>query len=91
MFGNVNEQRRITTRTLIVAVLAVAIVVPAIGSVTATVPAVCPVCGAHLDALTIVATDSRGGVDRDLFARSDGSQHVFYRISTCTIATIRAI
>lgn len=52
-------------------------------SVIAPVAVTCPVCAAHFDALAVVSADSRGGVDRDLFSRSDGPQQVYARISTC--------
>ena len=69
---------------LTVVTLATFAATPAVASVITTVAVTCPVCRSPVQALVVVTTDSRGGVDRDLFARSAGDQHVFFRISTCT-------
>jgi len=51
-----------------------------VGRVTVT----CPCCGHQFEALAVWQTNTREGVDRDLFARALGPQPVFYRVSTCT-------
>jgi uncharacterized protein (DUF2225 family) len=43
----------------------------------------CPVCSNAFSAYTILRSNTFGGVDRDLFARSIGAQVEFYRVSTC--------
>ena len=67
-----------------VVVLTAVLTAATAGSVVTTTPVECPACSTPLEALAIAARDSRGGVDRDLFARSDEAQHVCFWISTCT-------
>jgi hypothetical protein len=43
----------------------------------------CPVCQHIFTALVVTQTNTRGGVDRDLFARAVGPEPEYYRISTC--------
>ncbi len=43
----------------------------------------CPACTRHFTTVSCTQTNSRGGVDRDLFARALGPQPEFYRIHTC--------
>ena len=43
----------------------------------------CPVCQQTFATVACTQTNTRGGVDRDLFARALGPQPEFYRISTC--------
>lgn len=43
----------------------------------------CPACRKAFTTVVCVRSNTRGGVDRDLFARSLGAQPEFYRISTC--------
>ena len=43
----------------------------------------CPVCHGSFTTVVCTQTNTRSGVDRDLFARALGPQRVFYRISTC--------
>lgn len=43
----------------------------------------CPVCRQAFTALFCVQGDVRGGIDRDLFARSLGPEPVYYQIATC--------
>ena len=43
----------------------------------------CPVCGQRFTTVVCTQSNTRGGVDRDSFARALGPQPVFYRISTC--------
>ncbi len=43
----------------------------------------CPVCEQRFTTVACVQTNTRGGIDRDLFARAIGAQPEFYRISTC--------
>lgn len=43
----------------------------------------CPVCSNAFSAYSILRSNTFGGVDRDLFARSIGAQVEFYRVSTC--------
>jgi len=43
----------------------------------------CPVCEQVFTTVACVQSNTRGGVDRDLFARALGPQPEFYRISTC--------
>ena len=43
----------------------------------------CPVCRQTFTTVVCTQTNTRGGVDRDLFARALGPQPEFYRISTC--------
>ncbi len=43
----------------------------------------CPVCQQHFTTVAVAQSNTRGGVDRDLFARALGPQPVFFRISTC--------
>ena len=67
-----------------VVVLTAVLTTAAAGSVVTTTSVTCPVCSTSFEALAVAAHDSRGGVDRDLFARSDGAQHVYFWVSTCT-------
>jgi len=65
-------------------IIAVAFTGPlADASVISSLRVACPVCETPFEAVAVVTEDSRGGVDRDLFARSDGPQQVYGRISTC--------
>lgn len=43
----------------------------------------CPACHKSFTTIVCVRSNTRAGVDRDLFARSLGAQPEFYRISTC--------
>lgn len=43
----------------------------------------CPVCRQVFQAVSCPQSNTRGGVDRDLFARALGPQPEFYRIATC--------
>lgn len=43
----------------------------------------CPVCEQVFAALAVTQTNTRGGVDRDLFARALGPEPEYYRVSTC--------
>lgn len=43
----------------------------------------CPVCKQAFTSLACVEEDTRGGVDRDLFAHALGPEPVYYRIATC--------
>lgn len=43
----------------------------------------CPVCAQAFQTLVCTQTNTRGGVDRDLFPRALGPQPEFYRLSTC--------
>jgi len=43
----------------------------------------CPVCRQRFETVVCTQSNTRGGVDRDLFARALGPQPEFYRISTC--------
>jgi tetratricopeptide (TPR) repeat protein len=43
----------------------------------------CPVCRKPFTAVSSTQTNTRGGVDRDLFARALGSEPEYYRVSTC--------
>lgn len=43
----------------------------------------CPACGKPFITVVCVQSNTRCGVDRDLFARALGPQPEFYRISTC--------
>ena len=43
----------------------------------------CPVCDQTFTTLTCTQTNTRGGIDRDLFARALGPQPEFFHISTC--------
>ena len=43
----------------------------------------CPVCEQAFTTIACTQTNTRGGVDRDLFARALGPQPEFFRISTC--------
>lgn len=43
----------------------------------------CPVCRHTFEAYATREQDNRGGIDRDLFARAQGPQTVFYLVSTC--------
>ncbi len=43
----------------------------------------CPVCREDFTTVVCTQSNTRGGVDRDLFARSLGPQPEFYRVSTC--------
>lgn len=43
----------------------------------------CPVCQQVFTTLSCSQTNTRGGVDRDLFARALGPEPEYYRISTC--------
>lgn len=43
----------------------------------------CPVCEQGFAALIVTQTNTRGGVDRDLFARAVGPEPEYYRVSTC--------
>lgn len=43
----------------------------------------CPVCGQRFTAVACPQSNTRGGVDRDFFARALGPQPEFYRIATC--------
>lgn len=43
----------------------------------------CPACHKDFTTILCVQSNTRCGVDRDLFARSLGAQPEFYRISTC--------
>lgn len=43
----------------------------------------CPVCAQRFTTVVVAQSNTRGGVDRDLFARAVGPQPVFFRISTC--------
>lgn len=43
----------------------------------------CPLCGQTFTTITCAQTNTREGVDRDLFARALGPQPEFYRIATC--------
>ncbi|GMU20452.1 MAG: hypothetical protein AMXMBFR13_05490 [Phycisphaerae bacterium] len=43
----------------------------------------CPLCGQAFTTVTCAQTNTREGVDRDLFARALGPQPEFYRIATC--------
>jgi uncharacterized protein (DUF2225 family) len=45
----------------------------------------CPVCSQTFTTITCVQTNTRGGIDRDLFARALGPQPEFFRISTCPV------
>lgn len=46
--------------------------------------AVCPCCGQELSIPIVAESDTKGGVDRDLFARSSsGAQQVYYFAITC--------
>lgn len=44
---------------------------------------ICPVCQQVFTSLGCSQTNTRAGIDRDLFARALGPQPEFYRISTC--------
>lgn len=44
---------------------------------------ICPVCRQVFTTVSCTQTNTRGGVDRDLFARALGPQPEYYRISTC--------
>lgn len=46
-------------------------------------PLDCPVCGQNFVTVACTQSNTRGGIDRDLFARALGPQPEFYRISTC--------
>lgn len=43
----------------------------------------CPVCQQFFTGLVVTHTNTRGGVDFDLFARAVGPEPEYYRISTC--------
>lgn len=43
----------------------------------------CPVCRQAFTSLTCTQSNTRAGIDRDLFPRALGPQPEFYRISTC--------
>lgn len=43
----------------------------------------CPVCRQEFTTVLSAQSNTRGGVDRDLFARALGAEPVFYLISTC--------
>src|SRR5262245_1813103 len=43
----------------------------------------CAVCRQEFTSIACRQSNSRGGIDRDLFARALGPQPEFYRISTC--------
>lgn len=43
----------------------------------------CPVCQTSFTALAVTHTNTRGGVDLDLFARAVGPEPEYYRVSTC--------
>ncbi|MBP7937066.1 MAG: DUF2225 domain-containing protein [Phycisphaerae bacterium] len=43
----------------------------------------CPVCKQVFNALFCPEGDTRGGIDRDLFAHALGPEPVYYRIATC--------
>lgn len=43
----------------------------------------CPVCEQAFAALVVTQSNTRGGVDRDLFARAVGPEPEYYRVSTC--------
>lgn len=44
---------------------------------------VCPLCEQVFTTLSCSQTNTRGGIDRDLFARALGPEPEYYRISTC--------
>ena len=44
---------------------------------------VCPVCGQVFETVVSTQTNTREGIDYDLFARALGAQPEYYRISTC--------
>lgn len=46
-------------------------------------PLQCPVCEQVFTALAVTHTNTRGGIDYDLFARALGPEPEYYRISTC--------
>ena len=63
---------------------------PALSSAAETVPSrlgryelKCPVCRQVFVTLTCVEINTRGGIDRDLFARAVGPQPEYYRVATC--------
>ena len=43
----------------------------------------CPCCGQRFTTVSCTQSNTRGGIDRDLFARAAGPQPVYYRIATC--------
>lgn len=46
-------------------------------------PLDCPVCNLNFITVACTQSNTRGGIDRDLFPRAIGPQPEFYRISTC--------
>ncbi len=48
-----------------------------------SVPVVCPVCDHAFEATRLDTSDTRGGMDRDLFQRALIAQPVYYLIATC--------
>ncbi len=43
----------------------------------------CPCCGQVFTAVSCTQSNTRGGIDRDLFARAAGPQPEYYRVATC--------
>ena len=43
----------------------------------------CPVCETSFEMIACTRSNTRGGVDRDLYARALGPQPEFYRIAAC--------
>ncbi len=56
---------------------------PASAGTIVTVSVVCPACDHAFESLVLRSSDRRGGIDRDLFARSITAQDVHYLITTC--------
>lgn len=66
-------------------ILAILLLVPADDrlSLLGRHPLTCPVCENNFTTVVSTQRNTRGGVDRDLFARALGPQPVYYHISTC--------
>ncbi len=52
-------------------------------SLLGRLPLTCPVCRREFQTVVCTQTNTRAGVDRDLFARALGPQPEYYRVSTC--------
>lgn len=75
--------RAVALWMLLIAALAWTGPVPVSAGTIVTVSVVCPVCDHAFESSVLRSSDRRGGIDRDLFARSITAQDVHYLITTC--------